>query len=184
MAYDPDHERAIRSEWEAHTLPDREICEKYGITPTRLSKLARDNGWVRRHPPTEAQIQRTVSLFSFDADEQLLMSASSVVAMHRKDVAKLRTISATLVDRLSLELSGQELPAGFICRGSRESPADLLEKLSRVLVRTTEIERQAFGLKTFNPEQAATDADLQRELDTLTRDVEEMARTKKEGALV
>ena len=91
-------------------------------------------------------------------------------------------IRGILVDRLGIILSGKPLTNenGEImpCLGSRESPADLLEKLSRVMVRSTEIERQAYGLKTFNPETAATDAELQAELDKLTEEVEQIAREK------
>ena len=137
---------------------------------------------MRRVPPTEDKVQPLVHLFSFDPNEQAAMSAAQVVAMHRKDVARLRTISSTLVDRLGIILAGKELKDAegnqMACLGSRESPADLLEKLSRVMVRTTEIERQAYGLKAFNPEQTATDAELAAELDKLTEDVERIAKEK------
>lgn len=175
---EPDRLSALRSEYEAGIVSNAYLYATYAISSGALSRYVAKYGWVRRAPPTEEQVQKTVNLFSFDPNEQALLSAAQVVSVHRKDVASLRTIAATLVDRLALMLSGTPLPEGMIALGSRESPADLLEKLSRVMVRTTEIERQAYGLKTFSPENAATDAQLQEELDRLTADVERIAAEK------
>ena len=177
-----DNIRALRSEWEAGQVPEHALCKKYGVTTTALRRMIIKEGWSKRHPPTEEKVQNLVHLFSFDPNEQAALSAAQVISLHRKDVARLRSISSTLVDRLGILLSGKPLldqdGNPMMCMGSRESPADLLEKLSRVMVRTTEIERQAFGLKTFNPETAATDAELQKELDDLTSQVEAIARDK------
>lgn len=173
---------ALKSKYEAAQTPDAVLADEFGIGLSRLRVLVNNNGWVKRTPPTEEQVQKSVHLFSFDSNEQAVLSAAQVVAMHRKDVARLRSISAILVDRLGIELAGKPLQDAegnpLICRGSRESPADLLEKLSRVQVRTTEIERQAYGLKTFDPDKGATEEELQKELDKLTEEVEQIARDK------
>ena len=169
---------ALKSEWEAGNVSDVVLCRKYQITPGKLARWVVNEGWVRRKPPTEKAVLDTVHLFSFDPEEQATLSAANIVAIHRKDVAKLRSIAGTLVERLGHLLGGTPLPEGQMCLGSRESPADLLEKLSRVMVRTTEIERQAYGLKTFSPEAEATDAQLQEELDSLTDRLNDIAEQK------
>lgn len=183
---DKDRLAALRSEYEAGNVSNAVLCRKYDITAGKLRDLAQREGWVKRTPPTEDEIMKSVSLFSFDPQEQAVLSAANVVAIHRQDVARLRSISNTLVERLGLELAGK-LPVDadnrpIICRGSRESPADLLEKLSRVLVRTTEIERQAYGLKTFDPDAAATDAQVQAQLDALEAELEEITKQKADAA--
>lgn len=176
---DPDILRALKSEWEAGVLTIHQLAVKYEITDAKVRSLAIKYGWSRLLPPDEEKVMKAVQLFSFDAEKQQVLSAGQIVAVHRQDVARLRSLSATLVDRLGLVLAGK--PCELPCMGSRESPADLLEKLSRVMVRTTEIERQAYGLKTFAPEQAASDAQLQAELDKLTAEVEEIAARKSLG---
>lgn len=184
---EPDREKALRSEYESAQWPDHELAARYNVAISTLRRMIRKKGWSKRLPPSEEKVQAAVHLFSFDPLEQATFSAAQVVSVHRTDVARLRSLSSTLVERLGLVLSGQAskivdaegnpLP----CLGSRESPADLLEKLSRVMVRTTEIERQAYGLKTFNPEVAATDAQLQEELDKLTTELENVAANKAAG---
>jgi hypothetical protein len=180
---DEDRLRALRSEYEAGILSEEALAAKYGTSISRIRVLAVKKGWNKRKPPSEEKVLSSVHLFSFDPSEQAVLSAAQVVSLHRKDVARLRDIASTLVDRLGLELAGKLLPdplTGHVlpCRGSRESPADLLEKLSRVMVRTTEIERQAYGLRTFSPEAEATDAQLQEELDRLTEQLERAATEK------
>jgi hypothetical protein len=173
---DEDQLRALKTEYEAGSSLNQ-LARKYGLTVQGVKRRADLGGWMALKPPSEEKVLDTVKLFSFDPEEQQILSAAAVVTVHRKDVARLRSIANTLVERLGLEMSGQ-LPQGSICRGSRESPADLLEKLSRVLVRTTEIERQAYGLKHFDPDQAASDQELQAQLDELTEEMERIALEK------
>ena len=140
----PEQLQALRTEYESGVIPHSILCKKYGISYHKLTNMVNTKGWVKRKPPSEKKILESVFLFDLDADKNAVMTAANVVATHRRDVAQLRTISGILVERLGLELAGK-LPMGaentpIICRGSRESPADLLEKLSRVMVRTTEIE--------------------------------------------
>lgn len=168
---------ALKSEYEAGVASLAVLAKKYDMTPAKISNLAKREGWVRLMPPSEEKVMNTVRLFSLDPLEEQAMSSAMVVSIHRRDVARLRTIANTLVERLGLEMAG-ELPDQTICRGSKESPADLLEKLSRVLVRTTEIERQAYGLKSFDPESAATDAAVQTQLDELEKQLETIAHEK------
>jgi hypothetical protein len=180
---DAERLRSLRIEYEAGQLSPAELAAKYSLSPSRLRALATNNAWIRNLPPAPEKVYGNVERpLSQDPTEHAILTAAHVVGLHRKDVARLRTISNTLIERLGLELKirqeGGELPDGFICRGVRESPADLLEKLSRVLVRTTEIERQAYGLKTFNPSDQANEEQLSHELQELTERVERIAREK------
>jgi len=179
---DRDRLAALRSEYEAGNVSNTVLCRKYNVTPGWLRNMAAREGWVKRTPPTEEEVLKSVSLFSFDPQEQAVLSAANVVAIHRQDVARLRSISNTLVERLGLELAGK-LPVDennrpIICRGSRESVSDVLEKLSRVMVRTVEIERQAYGLATFDPSQAATDSQVQVQLDELEAELDKITKEK------
>jgi hypothetical protein len=104
-----------------------------------------------------------------------------MISVHRKDAAKLRTISNTLVERLGMIVQGNltvEQVREMVCLGARESPADLLEKLSRVLVRMTELERQAYGLDTFDPETTAKEEEVNRTVDELWDRVHELQSEK------
>ncbi len=158
---------AIRADYEAGLLPIATIAGKYGVEVIDIRINANKHGWVRRTidgekfnnavnnhisevaglpmlPPESAPALTNVEL-----GERAVLTAAQVVSTHRKDIARLRNISSVLVDRLGLVLEGKEIT--LPCLGGRESPADLLEKLSRVTLRVVEMERQAYGLDSFDP---------------------------------
>lgn len=175
--------KLIKLDYETGVISIRELCRKHGLTPTRLYDEARAYGWVRRTPPEDlerrAHIQASGRSAQFDLkelEENAVLTATHVVTVHRKDAARIRSISNTIIERLSLYLNGEEVSLPFI--GPRETPADLLEKLSRVHVRMTALERQAFGLDTFDPDSAAKEGEVEKTAEELWEMVHQLQSDK------
>jgi hypothetical protein len=180
---EPERLASLRVYYEAGQLSMAELSARFGLSASRIESLAKARGWLRNTPPPLERVLPLVPpVFSEDPTEHATISAAHIVQIHRTDVARLRSISSTLVERLSFILSGQ-LPMSpdgnpLPTLGARESPADLLEKLSRVLVRTTEIERQSYGLTTFDPNKQASQEELDRELAEMEAEMERLARER------
>lgn len=179
--------QAIRQDFEGTPLSLSEISRRHGPTASRICDEARSKGWVRFRKPDDfdSQVHRAASETSSYLPKELtdhaVLTAAEMIGVHRKDAAKLRTISNTLVERLGMIVEGNltnEQMQDMICLGARESPADLLEKLSRVLVRMTELERQAYGLDTFDPETTAKEEEVSRTVDELWDRVYELQSDK------
>lgn len=112
------------------------------------------------------------SLFSpDDVKYKAMMTAGQVVKKHRHDITKMRHISTEMTDRLMGYLqatSGKEGPITsqdeegneivvddgknvprFLVIAGKDSAMDVLDKLSKILMRTVEMERQAYGLESM-----------------------------------
>ncbi len=174
--------QAIRLDYETGVLSLSEISKRHGPSPSRIADEARDKGWVRNRPaPNLERLAHTAAANTKQYDletltENAILTAQQVIVTHRKDAAKIRSMANTIVERLALHLSGHEVERPFI--GARESPADLLEKLSRVQVRMIEIERQAYGLTTFDPESVAKEEEVNETVKELWDMVHEMQSDK------
>ena len=153
MARTTDWE-AIEREHRAGQLSLREIARKYGITDTAIRKKAKAEGWSRdlTEKVREAVRERLVRGGSqgqrvrTDAEivDEHAEHGFQIVTSHRRDLEQLHGLKRILAGRLSTVLQGGE-PDG-LCLGDRESPGDLLEKLSRVTTRLIPLERQAHNL--------------------------------------
>jgi len=151
----------IEREFLASQLSCSEIARRFSVSEAAIRKHAKKNGWQRpladkvrkavrealvrdgsSHPranPADREIEKAATLRGFE-----------LVTLHRKDVQQLHGLKRTLADRLSQYLNG-EIPDGpFI--GEKETPADVLEKLSRVTTRLIPLERQAYALDDNKPE--------------------------------
>lgn len=163
---------AVELEYKAGVLPLVSICLKHGMTIARLNIMARKMKWVRSEPPTPEEVYGIAATGNLPREAQpnswhpddvrktAIITAQTVINTHRSDISKLRGSTALLIERLGLILNGQTIgkmntggdPAdapSLPCLGARESPADLLEKLSRVMVRTVQMERQSYGLESM-----------------------------------
>lgn len=163
--------RVIRLDYESGVLNNVSICHKHGVSASRLSSVAAKEGWSRRPPPTAEElygssvIEGRMVVNPADAgpidDETLrknaVLTADVVLDTHRRDIRRLRSNMSLIIERLGLILDGKELT--LPCLGARESPADLLEKCSRVLVRVVQIERQAYNLEAMPQNPNGDDAD-------------------------
>lgn len=89
------------------------------------------------------------------------LSGDAISARHRALLERLHLAARLLADRVG-QLLDAEGGDGSPCLGERESPADALEKLSRVLSRLIPLEREAFGAGdgTQRTRLSASDADI------------------------
>jgi hypothetical protein len=199
---------AVERDYRAGVLSLTEICKRHMINMSTLKGKAADRGWTRimRDDIEEAELMGACDLIEaprfmadslFDKEDlrkHALLTAGQVVREHRKDVRKLREISAKIVQYLEIELGIGQPEDGVMpihARGEKESPADLLEKLSRVMMRTVAIERQAYGLNglTITPDgdaDATGDAvareiaDIKSSLNRITAEKRESDGAKKQ----
>lgn len=166
----------IQLDYCAGVIPIGGIVDKYGVSKIRLETVAREQGWVRRRltaddiygsstfglrPHDPGAIQPTGD----EIRKAAIVQAMQVVQCHRKDVARARALYETLLTRALMALNGtpevlrdsmgdpildddgHEQPLPWT--GNRESPGDLLGKLTGALVRIVGIERQAYGLEVL-----------------------------------
>ena len=150
---------AIEREYRAGQLSLREIARAHGISEGAIRKRAKSAGWGRDladkvRKQVSERLVRSDSTQSgthpqrVRTDREIVEAASlrglEVVTSHRRDLQQLHGLKRVLAGRLAEVLNGA-LPDGP-CLGERESPADMLEKLSRITARLVPLERQAFNL--------------------------------------
>lgn len=156
----PDWE-AIEREYRAGQLSIRAIATAHGVSEGAIRKKAKAEGWTRalaekvrdavreKLVRTDAESGTQEGTHSQRASDSKIVEAAAlrgleIVTSHRKDIKQLHGLKRVLADRLSVVLHGGE-PDGP-CLGEKESPSDLLEKLSRVTARLIPLERQAHNL--------------------------------------
>ena len=146
--------QACEEEYRAGTLSIRALATKFGCTDTAIRLRAKQHGWSRDltdavRKETNARLLRAeVRTSHTREDSQIIGDAAdlrvSVVTSHRKTVARLTELATVIADRLAEHLSGKAPDGPFM--GDKESPGDLVEKLSRVTSRLIPLERQAHNL--------------------------------------
>jgi hypothetical protein len=159
MASKADWE-AIGREYRAGQLSLREIGRIHGVSDTAIRKRAKADGWER---DLTEQVQAAVraklvreegsqpgsqAQRANDRDIVQTMAARGVevVRSHQRSLAQLNAISDILATRLAQHLDGVTPDGPGL--GDKESPSDMLEKLSRTRQRAIQLERQAFNLDT------------------------------------
>lgn len=149
---------AIERDYRAGQLSIREIARKHGISDTAIRKEAKARGWQRdladkvRKAVREEVVRATGSHPGSQeqraTDAQIVDAAKKVGVdvrlSHRRDLQQLHALKRIIADRLSTYLQGGNPDGPFM--GDKESPGDLLEKLSRVTSRLIPLERQAYDL--------------------------------------
>jgi hypothetical protein len=149
---------AVEKEFRAGQLSVRAIASAHGVAESAVRKRAQRDGWARaladkvRNQVKErltrldgaqdgAQAQRTS-----DADiiEAASLRGLAVVTSHRKDLEQLHALKRIILTRLAAHLNGEPIEGPFM--GDKETPGDLVEKLSRVTSRLIPLERQAHNL--------------------------------------
>lgn len=153
----PDWE-SVEREYRAGQLSIREIARKHGLSDTAIRKEAKARGWARDladkvRKAVREELVRTdgsqAGSQSQRANEAEIVEAAKRVGVevqlsHRRDLQQLHALKRIIAGRLAEYLQGGK-PDGP-CLGERESPGDLLEKLSRVTTRLIPLERQAHNL--------------------------------------
>lgn len=179
----------IELDWRAGILPVPTIAKNHGVSERAIKNAAETRGWVREmlRPEDEAEVLGAAeiidaqdsprfpidSLFSReDAKRRQLLTAGQVILTHRKDVAQLRDITSNMTNRLAAYLENpnddDNVKALLKVLGGKESPGDLLEKLSRVMTRVIALEREAYGMShmTIDPD-AGTENPVAKHIEQL-----------------
>lgn len=162
----------IELEYRAGVLPLGRICSRHGCSLSALVRNAQRNSWERcrtgnvivldigeRHVPDSPDYSDpTTPLPSppahvensqwseFDVIRTRRLTQAAIVEHHSSSIALLRQATDEMMQRLVtyLKIPSQENANRVL--SNRESPADLLEKLSRTMVRVIGLERQTYGL--------------------------------------
>lgn len=145
---------AIEREYRAGQLSLREIAKRFGISDTAIRKRAKNEGWIRaladkvRNAVKEKLVRADGSHHQRADDKEVVDLAASrgfqVVTSHRRDLEQLHGLKRVIADRLAVYLAGGQADGPFM--GEKESPGDVLEKLSRVTARLIPLEREAYNL--------------------------------------
>lgn len=185
---------AIEREYRAGQQSIREIAKKHGVSDTAIRKEAKAKGWERA---LADQVRKAVreKLVRSDGsqsgsrpqranDREIIEGASllgfEVVQSHRRDIAQLTAISNILATRLAAVLNSD--PVEGRCLGDKESPGDLLEKLTRVRARLIPLERQAYNLDAEARDPSDADSHDGSAIDLLARRLDRIASRSGEGA--
>ncbi|MEP9376188.1 hypothetical protein ABLE91_05700 [Aquabacter sp. CN5-332] len=178
---------AIEREYRAGQLSIREIAKKHGISDTAIRKEAKARGWERaladkvqkavREKLVRSDGSQSGSQEQRANDKEIIEGAAvrgfEVVQSHRRDIQQLTAISSILATRLAAVINGD--PHEGPCLGDKESPGDLLEKLTRVRGRLIPLERQAYNLDQPERDPSDTDAHDGSALDLLARRLDRIA---------
>lgn len=152
---------AIEREYRAGVLSVREIAKGAGVSHTIINRRAKERGWVRdvaalvKAAVSNKIVSEGVSNLTAGDVEACASRSFGVILSERKDIAKLKKIASELLDEL--EADAQKTIAD---RMSIKERADILERLSRIMVRLIQLERQAYGLDdTTKPPETIEAAD-------------------------
>lgn len=149
---------AVGREYRAGQLSLREIGRIHNVSDTAIRKKAKAEGWER---DLTEQVQAAVraKLVREDGsqpgsqaqranDREIVQTVAAraveVVRSHQRSLAQLNAIGDILATRLAQHLDGVATDGPGL--GDKESPSDMLEKLSRTRQRSIQLERQAFNL--------------------------------------
>lgn len=168
MTDKPEKPRAdwemIEREFRAGQLSIRQIADISGVTEGAIRKRAKRDQWTRAlaDKVREAVREKLVRVDGTQdgtqspraSNAEIVEAASlrglDVTLTHRRDISQLHGIKRVLADALAAKLNGGSSGVENFM-GEKESPGDLLEKLSRVTARLIPLERQAFNLDAVAP---------------------------------
>lgn len=178
---------AIELDYCAGVLTLNAICYKHGCSLSRLLTVAAQKGWVREDRPDPNLVYAALPPGAVSPDEarkHALLTAVTVIEGHRGQAARLRKLADVLAERLELLLTDPDKYASgtMVGIGARETPADMLKKLTDVTRQLIQLERQAYGLTAMNPDDDAQDQtdSLSRQIANLTDALDQQAAKKAE----
>jgi hypothetical protein len=194
---------AVELDYRAGFLPDAGIAHKYGMSVGRLQSVARARGWTRK-PITADDIHGAAEMGPIDVGAEPISPAEvrlvqrlqigAVVKSHRTMIARARGQTEELLERLGAAMIGQPKtavvdpdgePVVLPFKADRESPAELLDKLTKVMVRLVGLERQTYGLDVMQEPQfdeSGNKAEAQDRISGVMDRLDQMARDKRLGA--
>jgi len=196
----------IEQDYRAGVLSQSAICAKYNISIEQLKSKVSKYRWERvpldplaiqaAHgvisSPSPPKFGMDSHLNELDLRDMAVITAASVISIHRKDVYRLREVAArvscSIVDFVDAVNSGDTESEMFkrACMiMGKDSPADMLVKLSNVMTKLVGIERQAFGLDILPPDPAAGEstATIQTEMSNIWTKMKEIQAVKNQASL-
>lgn len=200
---------AVELDFRAGVLPLSAVAKKHDISVAQLKGKASKFMWERKplnpldvqkahgiaSSPSPAKFGMDSNLSTPDLTQSAILTAASILDLHRKDVRGLREASSkfsaaladlftAMADPAALENDGAGFKLTLAQLGvliGDDTPVDLLEKLSRVMVRLVAIERQAYGLDVMpnpDPGAEASDHKVQSQVNKLWEQIQTMQREK------
>lgn len=167
--YEPRYDwDAIELDWRAGILTPVAMAQKHGVSVARIRAMAERLGWKKVELPSTPEVIEHAAAAGIIpenehtfTDEEVrkaqLMTMAAVVECHRADISRLRTMSMTWAERLERRINGAD-PGGETL-GGRESIADGLLKLSKIVVAIVQLERQSFGLESYDSDRPGAGLD-------------------------
>ena len=145
---------AVERDYRAGTFSNRELAHKHGCAEGAIRYHAKLHGWQKDltaevRKATNAKLLRTDLRTGNARDDATIIDEAAdfraqVVTSHRRDLTQLHALKRIILTRLAAHLNGEPAEGPFM--GDKESPGDLVEKLSRVTSRLIPLERQAHNL--------------------------------------
>jgi hypothetical protein len=142
----------------------RSIGVMFGVSHNTVFKRAKAEGWTQdlteqvrratRAKLVEGQVDKKVdSQVDIQVDRksesELVNEAADIratlIRTHQQRFSRLQRLGDKLAERLEAILDGNAVE-GALCMGDRESPADLLRKVTAITATMTDHERRAFGI--------------------------------------
>lgn len=199
----------IELDYRAGVIPVAGISRKYGVSVGRLEMVARDKKWERRaltpddvfgprnhdsHPLPPGSL---VTL-NEDARRVAVAQVSAIQESHRSSIRKAKEVHAVLMERMLNALAGnpdvvvrQIDPPGTVNPkfevidapwiGGRETPSDVLKKLTDTLFKLIGLERQSFGLDFISDPTDVPPEEANEELSRIEARLDAIAKSKTEA---
>jgi len=146
--------RGCEDDYRTGVLSIRALAAKYGCAESAIRDRAKRYGWSRDltkavRSETNARLLRSELRTRNAGDDERIVGAAAdlrvaLVTSHRRDLEQLHGLKRIIATRLAAHLNGEQPDGPFL--GDKESPGDLLEKLSRVTSRLIPLERQAHNM--------------------------------------
>lgn len=181
---------AIEREYRAGSISVRAIADKHGITEGAIRKKAKAESWKRalaekvRTLVREKLVRSDGTQKQRATDDEVAETAAlvgvEVQLSHRRDLQQLHGLKRIIAGRLATYLQGGQPDGPFI--GDKESPGDLLEKLSRVTSRLIPLERQAHNLDAGNDDPLSVKIEGDAAFSELVGALEIVAAARARGA--
>lgn len=200
---------SVELDYRSGVLPIGAVAKKHGVSYSVVKSYAEKYGWERQEldplllrkahgvasSPSGPKMSMDSDLSKADVVQAAIISAAAVIDIHRKDVRKLRESADKFVALIGEVFSVAHLASAdddvarqplfdvlrrmAVLTGDAP-PADLLERLSRVMVRLVQIERQAYGLDVtpVNPDVPSASSEVQNQVEKLWKQVQEIQKDK------
>lgn len=152
---------AIKADWKTGQYTQGQLAKIYGIKREALAKRIQrakakgDNSWDQDQQARVAAVAASMledgGGMVDDTKQRLAVETAAemrvrVVKEHRRDISRLRSIANKLIMRLENHLDNKPTDGPLFGAGSKESPTDIVKKLSDAFKHIIPLERVSVGL--------------------------------------